>query len=612
MYLARSTRTPVGIISMMGEEVDQRARGSEPPQRDQTPLSWPLVERRKVQSPPPGGIERRTPRPAAPAPIPSLTAAPLWPFRLAAVAGAIVGSRNDYSWDNWKLISATVIVSIYALVTCVRPVPYRDDGKVRVRIIGDQVLHIIVVLATGAWASPFALCLIPSGMLAGFAAGGFFSAELATAAIAAITAKHVDAVGFRDGLRDGLLWAGLLGLVAFTSGLTHRAGLEAARQQQLALDRVSRLAEANSLLFSLQRVAQTLPASLDLDDVLDSTVQRMQAMVRHDALSVFLVNATDRAVEPIRAIGFTPPQSFQLDRLPEGLRAAMESPRTVRIDDLSFRGGVSASARSGLYAALRARGALVGLIAVEADQTDFFGQQQAEIVHGLTEPFGIAIDNARMFGRIRTLAADEERSRIARDLHDHIGSSLAMIGFEIDRARSIAGDGGEVVPVLEDLRTQVTAVVSDVRDTLFDLRTEVTDTYDLASIVRDFLTRVQQRTGIITEHDVKIAGRLPLMQERELWQITREAITNVERHSQAKHLSVTVNETSSSASISVRDDGVGLGVHTSRADSYGIIGMRERAARIGAELSIRPSVRGGTEIQVHLRSDDRRQRWDSR
>jgi signal transduction histidine kinase len=596
----------------MGDEVDQRVRGNDPPHRDQMSLSWPLVERRRVHASPPGGVERRATPPPAPAPIPSLTAAPLWPFRLAALAGALARSRDEYSWDNWKLIAASVIVGVYAIVTCIRPVPYRDDTKVRIRIIAEQALHLIVVLATGAWASPFALCLIPSGMLAGFAAGGFFSAQLGIAAIAAVTARHINEVGARDGLTAGLLWTGLLGLVAFTSGLTHRAGLEAARQQQLALDRVSRLAEANSLLFSLQRVAQTLPASLDLDDVLDSTVQRMQAMVRHDALSVFLVNATDRAVEPIRALGFTPPSSFQLDRLPEGLRAAMDSPRTVRIDDLSFRGGVSASARSGLYAALRARGALVGLIAVEADQPDSFGQQQAEIVHGLTEPFGIAIDNARMFGRIRTLAADEERSRIARDLHDHIGSSLAMIGYEVDRARSIAADGGEIIPVLEDLRTQITAVVSDVRDTLFDLRTEVTDTYDLASIVRDFLTRVQQRTGIHTDHEVQIAGRLPLMQERELWQIAREAITNVERHSQAKNLTVTVNETTTSASISVRDDGVGLGVHTSRADSYGMIGMRERAARIGAELSIRPSVRGGTEIQVHLRSDDRRQRWDSR
>jgi signal transduction histidine kinase len=575
-------------------------------------LSWPLVERRKLHAAPPGGVERRARQPSAPEPTPTLTAAPLWPFRLAALAGALARSWTDFSWHNWKLIVAAVLIGVYALVTCIKPVPYRDDLKTRIRIIAEQALHLIVVLATGAWDSPFALCLIPSGMLAGFAAGGFFSAQLGVAAIAAVTARHASEFGLRDGLTAGLVWTGLLGLVAFTSGLTHRAGHEAARQQRLALDRVSRLAEANSLLFSLQRVAQTLPASLDLDDVLDSTVQRMQAMVRHDALSVFLVNATDRAVEPIRALGLTPPPSFQLDRLPEGLRAAMESPRTVRIDDLSFRGGVSASARSGLYAALRARGALVGLIAVEADQPDGFGPQQAEIVHGLTEPFGIAIDNARMFGHIRLLAADEERSRIARDLHDHIGSSLAMIGFEVDRASSIAADGGEIVPVLQELRNQITAVVSDVRDTLFDLRTEVTDTYDLASIVRDFLVRVQLRTGIHTDHELHIDGRLPLVQERELWQIVREAITNVERHSQAKNLKITVNETSTSASISVHDDGVGLGVHTSRADSYGIIGMRERAARIGAELSIRPPVHGGTEIQVHLRSDDRRQRWDSR
>jgi signal transduction histidine kinase len=596
----------------MADTVDQRARGSDSGARDRVSLSWPLVERRKELAAPPGGVERRSTRPPLQSAIPTLSAAPLWPFRLAALAGALIRATTEHHWGDWRVVASAVVVGVYALATCFKPVPYRDNTKVRLRIIAEQVLHLVAVLATGAWSSPFALCLIPTGMLAGFAAGALFSVELAVAAIAAVTARHATQFSVGEGLKDGALWVGLLGLVAFTSGLTHRAGLEAARQQQLALDRVSRLAEANSLLFSLQRVAQTLPASLDLDDVLDSTVQRMQAMVRHDALSVFLVNATDRAVEPIRALGFTPPPSFQLDRLPEGLRAAMDSPRTVRIDDLSFRGGVAASARSGLYAALRARGALVGLIAVEADQPDSFGQQQAEIVHGLTEPFGIAIDNARMFGHIRTLAADEERSRIARDLHDHIGSSLAMIGYEVDRAQSIAADGGEIIPVLADLRKQVTAVVSDVRDTLFDLRTEVTDTYDLASIVRDFLTRVQHRTGILTEHDVRIDARLPLMQERELWQIAREAITNVERHSQAKNLKVTILETATTASISIRDDGVGLGVHTSRADSYGIIGMRERAARIGAELSIRPPVRGGTEIQVHLRSEDRRQRWDSR
>ena len=120
------------------------------------------------------------------------------------------------------------------------------------------------------------------------------------------------------------------------------------------------------------------------------------------------------------------------------------------------------------------------MIAVESERPAAFGQQQAEVVHGLTEPFGIAIDNARMFLRIGTLAADEERKRIARDLHDHVGSSLAMIGFEVDRAISLAAnDDDDVEPVLRELRQQVSAVVTDVRDTLYDLRTDVSDAHDL-------------------------------------------------------------------------------------------------------------------------------------
>src|SRR5258706_7103280 len=105
---------------MMGEEVEQRSRSTDPPQRDQQPLSWPLVERRRLHAAPPGGVERRaSTRPPTPPPIPSLTAAPLWPFRIAAVAGAIVSivrSRNDYTLHDWKLIAASVIVRVYALV----------------------------------------------------------------------------------------------------------------------------------------------------------------------------------------------------------------------------------------------------------------------------------------------------------------------------------------------------------------------------------------------------------------------------------------------------------------------------------------------------------------
>lgn len=566
----------------------------------QASVSWPLVERRRSTGAPPEGLDRRGPRVAPEPQTPTMSAAPLWPFRLAAVVGALVRAAPNLSWHNWSLAVITAVASVFTLLTCIRPVPYRNDPKVRLRIVIELALVTAAVMLSGAWASPFVLFFVPICMLAGFAAGGVFSAELSAVAVAVITVQHVPHVGVRQGLQDGALWVGLLGLVAFTSGLAHRAAHDAARQQQVAQDRVSRLAEANSLLFALQRVAQTLPASLDMDDVLDSTVGRLRTMVPHDLLAVYIVDPVTRRATPARTLGIGTASVYHLDRLPPGLRQASESPKTVRLDDLGPGDGVSPDARCGLYAALHARGALIGFIAVEASTAGMFGQQQAEVVHGLTEPFGIAIDNARMFRRIRTLAADEERSRIARDLHDHVGSSLAMIGFEVDRALSVAVDGGETEPVLRELRAQVSAVVTDVRDTLYDLRTEITDGRDFAATAAEFLQRVQQRSGIQTSSDLRIGERLPPIVERELWQIIREAIINAERHSQAEHLVLSARRHPHGLTLTVSDDGVGLDNTNARPDSYGLVGMRERAHRLDAELTVHSLAGGGTEMRIDL------------
>lgn len=580
---------------------------------DPTAVGWPLVERRARSHTPPDGTDRRSPGPNETGQLTlgqfgnaeslTLTAAPLWPFRVAALIGAFVRAQPYLSWHDWSLVAIMVAATVFTAAACLRPVAYRNDPKTRLRIVVEVAGVVAAVLLSGAWASPFVLFLVPIGMLASFASGGSFSAQLAAAAVAVITVQHVPNVGVRQGLQDGALWVGLLGLVAFTSGLAHRAAHDAARQQQVALDRVSRLAEANSLLFALQRVAQTLPASLDLEEVLDSTVGRLRTMVRHDLLAVYLVDLGTSSATPARTHGGNTVRPYLLDRLPTGLRQSAESLKTIRIDQLNEGEGVSPGAKCGLYAALRARGALVGFIAVESFTPGSFGQQQSEIVHGLTEPFGIAIDNARMFRRIRTLAADEERTRIARELHDHIGSSLAMIGFEVDRALSVAAEGGETEPVLCELREQVSAVVRDVRDTLYDLRTEITDSRDLAATITEFLTRVCQRSGIETLTDIRLSDRLPFATERELWQIIREAILNAERHSHAAHLMVSGRQTGHDVHFSVRDDGVGLDTTAARSDSYGLIGMHERAKRLDAELMLRSLATGGTEVRLHITTE---------
>jgi len=577
------------------------------------PVGWPLVERRRGGASsvaPPHGVERRS-RPSTDptAGAPTLTTAPLWPFRLAALFGATFQAVNKDDLNHVAIVVATAVYATYTAITCLRPIPYRNDARVRAMIAFEEVLCTALIFATGAWSSPFALCLVPAGMLAGFAAGWLFSVELAACAIVSITLQDIAVHGAEASLKDVAVWSALLGLVAFTSGLAHRSALDSARQQRLAQDRVSMLAEANSLLFALQRVAQTLPASLDLDEVLESTIARVDGLMDSDAVVVMLFDRSGVAT-PIRMRGRDSQAELPFDELPAALREAVTSPRPVRRDQSGPGEALSDSSRSGIYAALRARGTLVGLLAIEADRPFAFDPRHVELVHGLTEPFGIAIDNARLFRQIRTMAADEERSRIARDLHDHIGSSLATIGFEVDRAVALSHDAAKVEPVLRELRVQVSGVVSEVRETLYDLRTELTEDKDLGTILNDYLPRVQLRSGIEATHQVSIDGRLPLGHEREVWQILREAITNVERHSEAKHVHVAVDESDHHLVALVRDDGVGIGRTPVRTDSYGMTGMRERATNIGATLVARRHDAGGTEIRVDMELGEGVQRWD--
>ncbi len=98
---------------------------------------------------------------------------------------------SDEHLGGTAVVVATATYAVYTAITCLRPIPYRDDSRVRALIAFEQVLCTVLILATGSWSSPFALCLVPAGMLAGFAAGWLFSSELAACAVATITLQDV-------------------------------------------------------------------------------------------------------------------------------------------------------------------------------------------------------------------------------------------------------------------------------------------------------------------------------------------------------------------------------------------------------------------------------------
>jgi signal transduction histidine kinase len=496
---------------------------------------------------------------------------------------------------------AAGILAVHALVRTLIPRP-RSERAVVIGVAGELAGTALAVCLTGCWTSPFVFTLFTPLVAAGFSFGFGVAVPLAIAAGATVTAVRVP-VTTSD---TSLVATGVseLVLVALVAGYGRRIFGQAEARTVTALSRLSQLSRANALLQQLNAVAQTLPASLDLRETVTSTIEQVHALVRPDAVAAFLWDGTLQTWSVGGAIGARLPATIDEAGLPAPVkrasRRALTEPGAFLVDLTTDGPGLTPAARVGIYAPLIARRTLVGVLVAESQDADALHADHLELFSGLAEQAALAIDNAVWFGRLRTVGAEEERMRIARDLHDRVAQGLAYLAFELDRIVDLSA-GGELSAPLDSLRDDVRRVVTEVRDALYDLRTDVSDAQDLTATINAFLDRVKARSGLEVTFEHRVTGRLSVPLERELWRITQEAITNVEKHSRARHLAVRWSVGQHQAEVAVIDDGVGFpSGSVGRLDSYGMLGMRERADAIGATLVVdsRPGV--GTKVRCRV------------
>lgn len=527
-------------------------------------------------------------------------------MRLATTAISLLlvvtGDMGNISLRLW-----TAVVVAYAVFRASKPIAYANDVASLVRLVAEVGLHTIAVALTGGWDSPLLFTLLTAVTLAGLARGFGFSLRIGIATILAVSIPYASkAHDARAAVLQCASWGAILLLVALVAGYARRISGEADRERELAMDRLGRLADANTLLFSLHRITQTLPASLDMGEVLDSTLNRMKSLVSYDSIAVLLFDEADAHWDVARHQGLHAPPRLGPTELPAGLRRAIAENRLIHIPDLSqeIGAGLSKRAGSGLYTVLAARGSIIGLLAIEHGDFEHFTLRDQEVVQGFVAPAALALDNARWFARLRTVGADEERTRIARDLHDRIGQSLAYLGIELDRLADKDAEGERISGDIAQLRDDVRGVIREVRDTLYDLRTDVSEELGLGEVLQQYVERVSERSGLQIQIDADTDARLPILQEREMWRVAQEALANVERHARASAVRVVWRCDGERALIDVTDNGVGFEQgRAGRVDSYGVLGMRERASSIGAALEIVSAPGRGTRVRCTLNDD---------
>jgi two-component system sensor histidine kinase UhpB len=196
-------------------------------------------------------------------------------------------------------------------------------------------------------------------------------------------------------------------------------------------------------------------------------------------------------------------------------------------------------------------------------------------------------------------AQEEERRRLAYDLHDEVNQALTAI---LLRLQALSHDAPPAMAEeLSELKRLVNQAMSELLSLARQLRPSALDDHGLLPAIESHVRRFAQQTGIETDLETcGEAARLEPDQEIAVYRIAQEALTNVARHAEASHVAVALASNGDGIALTVRDDGRGFEPNGGGPRGLGLDGMAERARLMGGELTIDSSPGGGTALQLRV------------
>jgi len=215
----------------------------------------------------------------------------------------------------------------------------------------------------------------------------------------------------------------------------------------------------------------------------------------------------------------------------------------------------------------------------------------------------LAIERTRLAERGATLAAVEERNRIARDLHDTLAQSLAAIALQLESAQLLAeqGEAARARETIERTLQLTRAALDDARRSVLELRAPPLEGVGLLDAIRVLGRDLRARDGApiaVSVEGAEGADALPAAVESGLFHIAREALANAARHARVSAVSVLLERRGGDVELRVSDDGVGFDVAAIPPGRFGLVGMSERARLLGGLLRVVTAPGTGTTIAV--------------
>ncbi len=271
-------------------------------------------------------------------------------------------------------------------------------------------------------------------------------------------------------------------------------------------------------------------------------------------------------------------------------------------------------------APINAKDSPAAILYVEAQGTRReITDRDSELLQIFCDTVGFALQNSRLYhevvvkgrslnhlmSRINT-ANEEERRRIARDLHDVIAQALLKIIYSSTFALDfINEDPASAVDEIEEIRGKARESLSELRNIIGNLRPSSLEILGLQETLRRYTERFEEQSGIITNANLEGVVGLNPQAELAVFRIFQEALANVQKHAKAREVTIDSTRNGEELTLVIRDNGVGFDPskmkdQQSTGERLGLLAMRERAELLGGKLEVDSRQGDGTTIVIKL------------
>ncbi len=374
----------------------------------------------------------------------------------------------------------------------------------------------------------------------------------------------------------------------------------------------TQLQRRNSELSILSAIAQELNREVDLEQALRTT---LAYIVRLFNLQTGWIWLMDECQDPYLAVAHHLPPAlannphrmsgrtycYCLDSYQNG---DLEGAANVNVITCTRLEGIvdgTDGLRHHASVPLHAYGEKLGVLNVASRDWRELSEDDLRLLYAVGDMLSMAIERGRLFRRSADIGAAEERTRLARELHDTVAQGLTAITLNLETADALLEAGvspDKVRAKLQQALSLTRSNLDDTRRSVQNLRAGDLDRRPFAEALDSLVHDYAARWNLTLDHEITLFAPLPATVENGLYRVAQELLSNVVRHAHATTLKVVFHSEVSRASLLVEDNGQGFDPNQVREGRFGLLGMQERVKLLGGTLKFRSIQDKGTRAEV--------------